>query len=283
MAPRGEGAQGTGEGVSEGMSLRYEFEEDNRRDANSEKGKAYARQFLKRLNGPTKKRDPTDEELPGVLDFVEQVHMNIEWYWRKAERQHHMKRVFDRILVIVGVAAALWTAIASVIPNGPAVGAIGVVLAVAMAVLKLIPEANDFQKHRQHFWNAAAKLKTQLYTLESEALKGSLKVFDPPESYTLTNEFKLRLAQDLTKAREICQEEQTDFWPCVEARASLCDRPSLPPRGEPRGYPVRSPASAGLVAVAWNARGPRMRAFRKVASGFTPGRAPSSAPGPREL
>ena len=71
--------------------------------------------------------------------------------------------------------------------------------------------------------------------------------------------------------------------PCVEARASLCDRPSLPPRGEPRGYPVRSPASAGLVAVAWNARGPRMRAFRKVASGFTPGRAPSSAPGPREL
>ena len=74
-----------------------------------------------------------------------------------------------------------------------------------------------------------------------------------------------------------------DFRPCVEARASLCDRPSLPPRGEPRGYPVRSPASAGLVAVAWNARGPRMRAFRKVASGFTPGRAPSSAPGPREL
>jgi hypothetical protein len=134
------------------MSVRYEFEEENRRDANSEKGKAYAKNFLKRLKGAAMLPEPGDSDVAAVLEFVEQVHLNIEWYTDAARRQYHWKLLVNILLLIVGVGTAVLTVLATVTSKNSAVGAVGVVLAVATAVLKLIPESHDFQKYRKNFW-----------------------------------------------------------------------------------------------------------------------------------
>jgi hypothetical protein len=207
--------------MSEGMSLRYEFEEENRRDANSEKGKAYARRFLKRLKGAAMLPEPGDSDVAAVLEFVEQVHLNIEWYTNAARRQYRLKLAVDILLLFVGLGTAVLTVLAGVIEKNSAAGAVGVVLAVATAVLKLIPESHDFQKYRKNFWQASADLKTQLYSLESEAVKGSVKVYETPGSYALTSDFRVRLDDELKKARQVCKKQQEEFYDLLAEPAAL--------------------------------------------------------------
>jgi hypothetical protein len=167
-----------------------------------------------------------------IDDYVTNVLLNIDWYQRKAMRQYYKQLGIDVVVVLVVLVAtglSLYVALRTPGPGGIAdtlrsasyssTGPIAASLTAVLAMLKFVSDGHDFQKYRGNFWQAAADLKTRLYTLESDCSKAMPAVADAKGQPT--PEFIERLRLENAEARNICRRQQDDYYQLLATPSTL--------------------------------------------------------------
>lgn len=192
----------------------FEQEMDGRRRRKPGESKAAARTLLARLRVPTALaraiEEGRSEAWRALVDYGMQVPVCIAWYQQEVRRKQRQQTAFTVLLwvllliTVVAVALIAWLAPDS--KSSVLMAQLGVLLSGLLGVAKALAGAVDFQKQRSGFWEAAAKLKENLYTLEG-AFRGKAVV-----DGALSQEFIDALCQATREARKIIAAEQRDFF-----------------------------------------------------------------------
>lgn len=206
--------------------VEYPFESKggHYRDREGELAKTMRTAFLNHIGIEPKAYEDWPAELKGLIgDFVAHTLLNIDWYQEKAKRQHKAKIALDVLMTcIVGFVFLTWNR-----NSTDTAGSLAASVTAALAMLKFVSEAHDFQKYRSNYWQAAANLKTRLYLFEADCLKGPRPSEGNSNPAALlkdgkpTGDFVERLRLEVNEALKICDVQQDEYYKLLSEPSAL--------------------------------------------------------------
>jgi len=177
-----------------------------------------ARILAGRLQYPVDASSPPPEQF---VRYAQHVILNVEWYEKSMTHQRRTRvRWIGLFVVLILLVFGLFGAIVFGQVGGSGRSSMAEFAAVSagfIGLLKLLAQMNDSARRMAGFHKARSALKQLLYSLESTwrgkaALEGTL---DPA--------FENALADSLTKAHEILDSEQAEFFASLATPAALFD------------------------------------------------------------
>jgi hypothetical protein len=196
----------------------YKFEERTRRQTvrTPEEANDTLETFAARLGIP--------ENLPdrkALLDllrpYVVDIHLNIDWYVKRLERERHLQILFTIFSVILLIGIPPLIALLGKLYEGDTARTATLITAMITGILAIHKTLAAWVDKRQlfgHFWRASAELKEVLYSFE--------QTWDS-KAITSDNTLKPELVQamqtDLARARHIVREERQGFYEIYQSPA----------------------------------------------------------------
>ena len=130
----------------------------------------FAGGHLKRPGRRRKAEESRGDAWRTLVDYGMQVPVCIAWYQRQVRLKYRQQISFTVLLGVIlagTIAALVYLAFRAPAEKSPVIMAqLGLLLSGLLGAAKVVAGTIDFQKHRSGFWEAAAKLKENLYTLE---------------------------------------------------------------------------------------------------------------------
>lgn len=156
------------------------------------------------------------EELIDVLrHYVIEVHLNIDWYVRRLERERRLQLMFTAFSVVLLIGIPPLIALLSKIDRDTASTA-AVITAMITGILAIHKTLAAWLDKRQlfgHFWRTSAELKEVLYSFEQtwadKAVQGGVAPL----------EFLQAVQTDIARARQIVRAERQGFYDIYQSPA----------------------------------------------------------------
>ncbi|HWN71175.1 MAG TPA: hypothetical protein VNM90_26235 [Haliangium sp.] len=153
--------------------------------------------------------------LDSLRHYVIEVHLNIDWYVRRLERERRMQLLFTAFSVVLLIGIPPLIALLSKIDKDTASTA-AVITAMITGILAIHKTLAAWLDKRQlfgHFWRTSAELKEVLYSFEQTwADKAVLDGVAQPE-------FLLAVQTDIGRARQIVRAERQGFYDIYQSPA----------------------------------------------------------------
>lgn len=153
--------------------------------------------------------------LEPLRNYVMEIHLNIDWYVRRLERERRLQLMFTAFSVVLLVGIPPLIALLSQIGKDT-VHTAAVVTAMITGILAIHKTLAAWLDKRQlfgHFWRTSAELKEVLYSFEqtwaNKAVNGHMVV----------PEFLLAIQTDVARARQIVRAERQGFYEIYQSPA----------------------------------------------------------------
>lgn len=156
-----------------------------------------------------------EQLLEPLRHYVIEVHLNIDWYVRRLERERRLQLMFTAFSVVLLVGIPPLIALLSKIDKDTASTA-AVITAMITGILAIHKTLAAWLDKRQlfgHFWRASAELKEVLYSFEQTWVDKAVQdgVAQP--------EFLQAVQTDIARARQIVQAERQGFYEIYQSPA----------------------------------------------------------------
>jgi hypothetical protein len=184
-------------------------------------------------------------ETPAALaellrEYVVEIHLNIDWYVRRLERERAMQWLFTAfsVVLLIGIPPLIaWLSHRDDTKTVWTAAQITAMITGILAIHKTLAAWVDKRQLFGHFWRTSAELKELLYSFEQRWHGKALTGADA------SPEFVQAMQADIARARQIVREERQGFYdlfqsPSFDVFQRLNDALS---QGQALGQQFRSP------------------------------------------
>lgn len=147
--------------------------------------------------------------------YVIEVHLNIDWYVRRLERERRLQIMFTAFSVVLLIGIPVLIALLSKIGKDT-VHTAAVITAMITGILAIHKTLAAWLDKRQlfgHFWRTSAELKEVLYSFEQTWADKVAK------DEMVNPEFLLAMQSDVARARQIVRAEREGFYEIYQSPA----------------------------------------------------------------
>lgn len=153
--------------------------------------------------------------LAPLQHYVIEIHLNIDWYVRRIERERRLQLMFTAfsVVLLIGIPPliALLSQVGKDTMNTAAV--ITAMITGILAIHKTLAAWLDKRQLFGHFWRTSAELKEVLYSFE-QTWTGQVV-----SGQTVQPDFLLAIQSDIARAREIVRAERQGFYELYQSPA----------------------------------------------------------------
>lgn len=156
-----------------------------------------------------------EDLLDTLRHYVIEIHLNIDWYVRRLERERRLQLMFTAFSVVLLVGIPPLIALLSQFGKDT-VSTAAVITAMITGILAIHKTLAAWLDKRQlfgHFWRTSAELKEVLYTFEQTWAGKAV------EGETVQPEFLMAVQTDIARARQIVRAEREGFYEIYQSPA----------------------------------------------------------------
>jgi hypothetical protein len=153
--------------------------------------------------------------LEPLRNYVMEVHLNIDWYVRRLERERRLQLMFTGFSVVLLIGIPPLIALLSQIGKDT-VHTAAVITAMITGILAIHKTLAAWLDKRQlfgHFWRTSAELKEVLYSFEQTWAQKAV------DGQMVQPEFLLAIQTDVARARQIVRAERQGFYEIYQSPA----------------------------------------------------------------
>lgn len=176
-----------------------------------------------------------------LREYVMEIHLNIDWYVRRLERERRMQWVFTvfSVVLLIGIPPLIaWLSHRDDVKTVWTAAQITAMITGILAIHKTLAAWVDKRQLFGHFWRTSAELKELLYSFEQRWYGKALS------DAGASPEFVQAMHADIARARQLVREERQGFYdlyqsPAFDVFQRLNDALS---QGQALAQQLRSPA-----------------------------------------